>query len=176
MKKLAALAILFGLSFYGFSQSGTYGVRAGYTISNLDFTSGVSEIENKHRNSFYIGFYGDFRLSNAVSIVPELQFSPEGADDERLHLDLIQMPILFKFRLNQRWRFGLGPQAAIKSHKTDDRVKNFHYSGIAGLEFKLNQMFFIDLRYSYGLSNIFDDVLATEARNTNIQFGVGYQF
>ncbi len=177
MKKLAVLAILFSLSFTGFSQSGTYGVRAGYTISNLDFKEGAaSMIENKHRNSFYIGFYGDFRLSNAVSVVPELQFSPEGANDERLHLDLIQMPILFKFRLNERWRFGLGPEAAIKSHKTGDGIKNFHYSGIGGLEFKLNQMFFIDLRYSYGLTNIFDDNLATEAANTNIQFGVGYQF
>lgn len=175
MKKLAVLAILLSLSFQGFSQSGTYGVRAGYTISNLDFKE-IPTFENRHRNSFYIGFFGDFRLSNTVSIVPELQFSPEGANDENLHLDLLQMPILFKFRLNERWKLGLGPQVALKSHKTGDNMKNFHYSGAAGAEFKINQMFFVDLRYNYGFSNIFDDNLSLEAKNTNIQLGIGYQF
>ncbi|MBC3759093.1 porin family protein [Hyunsoonleella sp. SJ7] len=173
MKKLILLAVLLCLSIEGFSQ--TYGVRAGYTISNLDFKD-APPMENKHRNSFYLGFYGDFRLSNSVSVVPELQFSPEGAKDETLHLDLIQMPVLFKFRLHQRWRFGIGPQAALKSHKEGDMMRNFHYSAIAGVEFKLNQMFYVDARYSYGVTNIFDDFVAAEARNTNIQLGVGYQF
>jgi hypothetical protein len=175
MKRLAILAILLSLSFQGFSQAGTYGVRAGYTISNLDFKE-APFMNNQHRNSFYIGFFGDFRVSNAVSVVPELQFSPEGAKAEVLHLDLIQMPILFKFRLNEKWRLGAGPQFAVKSHKTDDGFRNFHYSAIGGLEYKLNQMIFLDLRYSYGLSNIFDDNLGAEAINTNIQIGIGYQF
>ncbi len=175
MKKLLFLAVLLSLSIQGFSQKGTWGVRAGYNISNLDFKD-APIMENKHRNSFYIGFYGDFRLSNAVSVVPELQFSPEGANDERLHLDFIQMPVLFKFKLDKRWRFGIGPQAALKSHKEGDMIRNFHYSAIAGLEFKLNQMFYIDARYSYGVTNIFDDIVAAEAKNTNIQIGVGYQF
>ncbi|MEW4924578.1 porin family protein [Algibacter sp. 2305UL17-15] len=175
MKKLAIIAFLLSLSYQGFSQSGTYGIRAGYNISNLDFKE-TSPSNNKHRNSFYIGAYGDFRLSNTVSVVPELQFSPEGAKDEKLQLDLIQMPVLFKFRLNERWKFGLGPQAALKSHKTNDGMKNFHYSAIAGAEFKLNQMLFVDVRYSYGVTNIFDDILSAEAINTNIQLGVGYQF
>lgn len=175
MKRLALLAILLSLSFQGFSQSGTYGVRAGYTISNLDFKDAPT-MDNQHRNSFYIGFYGDFRLSNAVSVVPELQFSPEGANAEVLHLDLIQMPVFFKFKLNQKWRLGAGPQVALKSHKTNDGMNNFHYSAIGGLEYKFNQMIFVDLRYSYGLSNIFDDNAGAEAINTNIQIGIGYQF
>ena len=175
MKRLVLIAFLLSLSFIGFSQGGTYGVRAGYTISNLDFED-TPTVVNEHRNSFYIGFYGDFRLSNAISVVPELQFSPEGANNENLHLDLIQMPIFFKFRLNEKWRLGAGPQVALKSHKANDGINNFHYSAIGGLEYKFNQMFFMDLRYSYGLSNIFDDNLGVEAINTNIQLGVGYQF
>ncbi|GAB1855511.1 hypothetical protein MHTCC0001_03450 [Flavobacteriaceae bacterium MHTCC 0001] len=175
MKKLLVLALFITLSLQSFSQQGTYGVRAGYTISNLDFKDATS-LENKHRNSFYIGFFGDFRLSNAVSLVPELQFSPEGAKDENLHLDLLQVPVLFKFKLNQRWRVGLGPQAALKSHKNDDGIKNFHFSALGGVEFKINQMFFVDVRYSYGVTNIFDDALNIEAKNSNIQLGVGYQF
>lgn len=175
MKRLAFIAFLLSLSFQAYSQKGTYGVRAGYTISNLDF-DGESTMVNEHRNSFYIGFYGDFRLSNAVSVVPELQFSPEGANAEMLHLDLIQMPIFFKFRLNEKWRLGAGPQVALKSHKAGDMMRNFHYSAIGGLEYKFNQMIYMDVRYSYGLSNIFDDNVGLEAINTNIQLGIGYQF
>ncbi len=175
MKKIVFIALFVTLSIQVFAQKGTYGVRAGYNISNLDFKE-TPNFENKHRNSFYIGFFGDFRINNKVSIVPELQFSPEGAKEETLHLDYIQAPILFKFKLHETLRFGIGPQVSLKSHKKDDNVKNFAYSGVAGLEYKLNQMFFVDLRYTYGISNIFDDDLTIEAKNSNVQIGVGYQF
>lgn len=173
MKKIVFTVLLLTLSLPLFAQS--YGVRGGHNISNLDFKE-TPGIENKHRNSFYIGFFGDFRINNSVSIVPELQFSPEGAKEENLHLDYIQAPILLKLKLNERFRIGAGPQVGLKSHKKDDNIKNFAYSAVAGAEFKLNKMLFVDLRYTYGISNIFDDVLTTEARNTNIQIGIGYQF
>lgn len=177
MKKLLLLALLLGVSIQGFCQKGIYGIRGGYNISNLNFEEGKgSSIENKHRNSLYIGCFGDFKLSKKVSIVPELQFSAEGAKDERLHLDYIQAPILFKLKISQKIRLAAGPQVGLKSHKYEDGVKNFAYSGVGGLEYKLTEMLFIDLRYTLGMSNIFDENLITEAKNTNIQFGVGYQF
>ena len=175
MKKILLSTLFLCVTYMALSQSGTYGIRAGYTISNLDFKD-IPVFENKHRNSFYIGFFGDFRLTNSISIVPELQFSPEGASNETLHLDFIQAPLFLKFRLSERFRFGIGPQVALKSYKNDDLMRNFHYSALGGIEFKLNQMFFLDARYSYGLSNIFDDDTNLNAINTNIQLGIGYQF
>lgn len=175
MKKTLLLVLMIGLSIQAFSQSGTYGIRGGYNISNLNFDE-IPTFENKHRNSFYIGFFADFRMSNSVSIVPEIQFSPEGANNEDLHLDYIQAPILFKFKVSPKLRLAVGPQVGLKSHKYEDGVKNWAYSGVGGFEYKLNEMLFIDLRYTYGMSNIFDDYLNFEAKNTNIQFGVGYQF
>ena len=175
MKKLLLLTVLLGVSIQGFSQEGTYGIRGGYNISNLDFDD-VSNTENKHRNSLYIGVFADFKLSDKVSLVPELQFSAEGANDENLHLDYIQTPILFKFKVSPRIRLAAGPQASLKVHKSEDGVKNFAYSAVGGLEYKINEMLFVDLRYTYGVSNIFDDYLNVEAKNTNIQIGVGYQF
>ena len=66
MKKTLILAVLVGLStFYGFSQDTKYGVRAGLNISNMDFDPDAT-FENKHRNGFMIGFFGEFGLSKSV--------------------------------------------------------------------------------------------------------------
>lgn len=174
MKKLLLLACLV-FSFFGNAQDVKYGVRGGYNISNLDFNT-TPPSTNKHRNSIFIGFFGDVRLSKTLSLVPELQFSAEGAKVEVWHLDYIQAPILFKFRLSEKLRFGLGPQVGLKINKVDDAAKNMAYSGVAGFEYKINHMLFADLRYTYGITNVFDDYLPYEAKNTNIQIGVGYKF
>ncbi|MFI1744086.1 porin family protein [Thalassobellus sediminis] len=190
MKRLLLLTILLVISFSGFSQENEteekkskgstfqgvkYGVRSGLTISNLNFDDSPT-IENRHRNSFYIGFFADIGLSKSISLVPEIQFSPEGAKIEILNLDYIQAPILFRFRLSEKIHLGLGPQVGIKVRKVDDSAKNFAYSGVAGLEYKLTHVLFADVRYIYGLSNVFDDTFGVEAKNTNIQIGVGYKF
>ncbi|MFG6687848.1 porin family protein [Mariniflexile sp. HNIBRBA6329] len=174
MKKILLLLLL-GVSFCGFSQDVKYGVRGGYNISNLDFED-TPIMENKHRNSFYIGFFADIGLSKAVSLAPELQFSAEGAKVEVWHLDYIQAPIFFKFRLSEKFRFGLGPQVGLKVHKVDDGARNMAYSGVAGLEYKLSYALFADVRYTYGLVDVFDEDLAISAKNTNIQLGIGYKF
>ena len=197
MKKLLLFTILLGLPVFGFSQDNNtenktsnteasesnttsfqgvvFGVRGGYNISNLDF-DGTPFMENKHRNSFYFGAYADIGLSGGVSLVPELQFSAEGAKDEDLHLDYIQMPVFLKFKLNKRIRFGVAPQIGWKVYKFNDSVKDLAFSGVAGLEYKINEVLYIDARYTYGITNIFHENLGIDARNTNMQIGVGYQF
>ena len=108
--------------------------------------------------------------------MPEIQFSPEGANEEVLHLDYIQAPILIKFRLSEKIKFGIGPQVGLKVHKEGDGAKNFAYSGVAGVEVKISHTLFVDARYTYGFSNIFEDYINAEAINTNIQFGLGFKF
>lgn len=200
MKKLLLLTVLLGFSFYGFSQvhnetkasekvkdtvmvlekwsasSGIkYGIRAGYTISHLDF-DGTPTMDNKHRNSMYIGFLANIGLSRTLSLVPEIQFSAEGANAEPLHLDYIQMPVLFRFRFSEKFHAGLGPQIGLKVHKTDDGLKNLAYSAVIGADYKINYAIFVDVRYNYGIRNVFDEISGIEAKNRNIQLGVGYKF
>lgn len=196
MKKLLLLSAVLILSFQGFSQeddsmvsqdsvkvkpkSSTikdvkYGVRGGFTISNLDFDP-APPMTNKHRNSMYFGFFATISLSKTVSLMPEIQFSAEGGNEEVLHLDYLQMPIFVRFKLSEKVHVGLGPQVSLKSNKVDDGVKNFAYSGIAGVEYKISHVLFADLRYTYGVTNVFEDYLNFEAKNTNIQIGVGYRF
>lgn len=176
MKKTLLLAVFIGLStIYGFSQETKFGVRAGLNISNMDFEPDAT-FSNKHRNGFMIGFFGEFGLSKGVALVPELQFSSEGGKDESIRIDYIQVPAYFKFKISEKLRLGLGPQVGIKVHEYEDGFRNFAYSGVGGIEFKVSHQLFVDARYTYGFVNALDDIESFEATNTNIQFGFGYKF
>ncbi|KAA5821487.1 PorT family protein [Algibacter amylolyticus] len=200
MKKLLLFTVLLGFSLQGFAQedieiksstkvkdtakvqekwsasSGIkFGIRAGYTISHLDFKDEPS-FSNEHRNSLYVGFLANMGISRTLSIVPEIQFSAEGANKEELHLDYIQMPILFRFRFSEKFHAGIGPQVGWKVQKVDDGMKNMGYSAVIGADYKINYAIVVDVRYNYGIRNVFDDNLGIEAKNRNIQLGVGYKF
>ncbi|WP_044638838.1 porin family protein [Siansivirga zeaxanthinifaciens] len=174
MKKIY-LAMLLLVSVYGYSQEVKFGVRGGYNISNLDFDTPIT-VENIHRNGIFIGFLAEIGLSKGIAFMPEIQLSAEGAKDEDLQLDYLQMPLYFKFRLSEKFHVGLGPQVGLKSHKFEDGLRDWAYSGVGGLEFKLSHTLFLDARYTYGVVNIFDKDLGDEAINTNIQLGIGYKF
>jgi opacity protein-like surface antigen len=150
-------------------------VRAGLNISNMDFDPDAT-FNNQHRNGLMIGFFGEFGLSKAVAFAPELQFSSEGSKNEAFRLDFIQVPAIFKFRLSEKFHFTVGPQVGVKVYEHEDAVKNFAYSGVGGLEFKLSHTLFLDARYTYGLTNVLEDNISLEGKNTNIQFGLGYKF
>lgn len=86
------------------------------------------------------------------------------------------MPVILRFHLSEKFHLGFGLQIGLKVHKYEDGIENTAYSLVAGLEYKTNHAIFTDLRYAYGIRNIFDDKLGVEATNTNIQLGVGYKF
>lgn len=200
MKSTLLFVFLFMLSFYGFSQEEEpktdmpqvtdelqepeptggmrgikFGVRGGMTISNLDFDGNPIDI-NKHRNSMYIGFVTQIGLSRTLAVIPELQFSAEGANKEDLHLDYIQLPVILQFRISEKIKFGLGPQVGLNIPKVDDNLTDLAFSGVAALEYKINYVMFADVRYNYGFTNIFDSDYVASAKNRTVQIGIGYKF
>ncbi|MGJ5641550.1 porin family protein [Formosa sp. S-31] len=172
MKKSTLLILTLLISATSFAQFDLFGVRAGMNISNLDFESEVPS-GNTHRNGFMIGFLAQYGVSEHFSISPEVQFSAEGAKDKDLRLDYINVPVLAKYLFNERLAFGVGPQMGIKVHEYEDGYKNLMFSGVASLEYLVLDDFFIDVRYSYGFTNVFDDDQFYEAKNSNIQIGIG---
>ncbi|OBQ52561.1 PorT family protein [Tamlana sp. s12] len=175
MKQFYFFVVVMFLSLRGISQNVKYGVRAGMNISSLDFSSEIPE-ENKHRNGFYIGFLADVSLSKTVSIIPELQFSYEGSKADDLQFDYIQMPVLVCVKLTKKIFLNLGPQVGLKVHKVDDMAKNFGFSSILGIEYRINQALFADIRHANGLNNVYDDDSGLNAKNRTLQIGIGYKF
>ncbi|MFC4723615.1 porin family protein [Geojedonia litorea] len=150
-----------------------YGVRLAYNISNLDFEPDP-DFENKHRNNMAFGGFVDFAVSNSFSILTELQYSAEGGGkDETLRVSYIQLPVLFKLYFGENFSAGAGPMVGIKTWSYEDGYKNVAFSGVAGIEYLITDILFLDARFSYGFSNILDNDASFEAKNTNIQIGVG---
>jgi opacity protein-like surface antigen len=150
-----------------------FGVRGGFNISNLDFDPDAT-FENKHRNGFAFGGFIDMAFNDSFSILAELQYSAEGAEDQELRIDYIQLPIFFRLELVEDFTIGVGPMVSLKTWEFEDGFNNFAFSGVAGLEYMLDEDLFVDLRYHYGLGNILDTNLSSsEAINMNIQIGFG---
>ena len=172
-KSLVVIALIFSVA-VTFAQDNVFGVRAGYNVTNLDFSPEVpSGVENAHRNGFAIGFLAEYSLSDKFSVSPEIQFSAEGAKDKELRLDYLQMPILLNYKITRKIALGVGPQISLKAHDYEDGLQNFVYSGIAGLTYMITDEIFVDARFSYGLTNIFDSEVGLDAINKNLQFGFG---
>lgn len=150
-----------------------YGVRGGFNISNLDFKPDAT-FENKHRNNVVFGGFVEFFPKESYSILTELQYSGEGGGkDESLRVSYIQLPVLFKLRLGDYFSIGAGPQVGLKVWSYNDGFKNFAFSGVVGAEYMISDIVFLDARYTVGITNILDNSSNFEARNSNIQFGIG---
>lgn len=155
------------------SQDIRYGVRAALNISNLNFDPDPT-FENKHRNGLAFGGFVDFGLTEDISVLTELQWSAEGGKEESLRADYIQLPILIRLAVSDRLILGAGPQVALKTWENQDLFSTFAFSGVAGAEYMITDEFFLDLRLSYGFSNVLDqDLTDSSAKNHVIQFGFG---
>ena len=182
MKKIAFLIII---AVCGFSQvrAQNFGVKAGYNYSTLSGeTSSISTIEGL--SGFYIGGLVELPISNMLSIQPELIFSRQGVDlrqglknlsirtdTSEIRLDYLNIPVMAKVNLGPIFLEG-GVQFGflVNKPKVDSYIANVYLRNLldkdsynsfdfgvgAGLGVKLNQHFFIETRYTYSLTNVFD--------------------
>ena len=173
MKKYLFALLFVSATSIVMSQDILYGVRGALNVSNLDFDPDAN-FENKHRNGFAFGGFVDFSLSDNLSLLTELQWSAEGAEDRNLRADYIKLPILLRFALSDDLTIGAGPQIALKTWGYRDGFSTFAFSGVAGAEYMITDELFLDVRYYYGITNILDeDSTDLEAKNHVMQFGIG---
>lgn len=182
MKKIAFLIII---AVCGFSQvrAQNFGVKAGYNYSILSGeTSSISTIEGL--SGFYIGGLVELPISNMLSIQPELIFSRQGVDlrqglknlsirtdTSEIRLDYLNIPVMAKVNLGPIFLEG-GVQFGflVNKPKVDSYIANVYLRNLldkdsynsfdfgvgAGLGVKLNQRFFVETRYTYSLTNVFE--------------------
>lgn len=173
MKNYVLALILASFTTLSIAQDVKYGVRGALNVSNLDFEPDAS-FDNKHRNGFAFGGFADIGLSESLSLLTELQWSAEGGSDEAIRADYIKLPILLRYALSENFTIGVGPQAALKTWGHNDGFETFAFAGVAGLEYMITDDLFLDVRYTYGLSDILDDQAGDlEANNHVMQFGFG---
>lgn len=164
-----------------------WGVKGGLNSAS-EYTSKAS---TNSRWGVHVGVLMEATLSNKVDIQPELVYSMQGcvdADEMMDKFDYINLPIMFKIYVNQSRTFSIdvGPQfgymvSASVSYKGNSLnvynlitdLNKFDASICVGVSYKLNEKFYISLRYNYGVTKIASSL---ENQNAVAQLGVGYIF
>ncbi len=194
MKKnvLIIVAFLTGVACFAQNTNNVQlGARGGVnfaTVAGDDFESPDS------RTSFYVGLVAEAPLSDHVSLQPEVFYSGQGFDitdepdtpDAQFQVDYIQVPVLLKFYIADGLNIHGGPQFGFKVNEEldfdpgedsgdfdSDSINSFDFQGTAGVEYKFPSGFFIQGRYSYGFSEIIEDV---DVHNSVWSAGLGFMF
>ena len=167
------------------------GARGGVNFSSVA-SDDVDSPDS--RTSFYLGLLAEAPLSDKVSLQPEVFYSGQGFDvtdepdspDVQFQVDYIQVPVLLKFYIADGLNIQAGPQFGFKVKEEldfepgedsgafdSDSIKGFDFQGTAGVEYKFASGFFIQGRYSYGFSEMIEDV---DIHNSVFSAGLGFMF
>jgi hypothetical protein len=178
----------------------SFGVKAGANLNTLTASSSVGDIY-KSNVAFHFGVFGQLRIKEKFSIIPELQLNQRGAvlsssqsPDIRINLNYIDLPILFSYQPIKKISVDLGPDISFKTSatasdgKTTSNVDNLYANNIdfgvsTGLRFNISAKVAIIGRYYYGLSSV-DEITYLDVNanrtiikfvNRTLQFGLSYK-
>lgn len=192
MKNLSLFLIL---SVFTFTSCGChyYGLKSGLNVSTIN-GDGTKDFQPKL--GFVAGGYYEICIDDYVSVIPEIQYSQQGAkysdniDTEgTIKLDYIHLPVMAKYKLTNELTFEAGPQVGLLL-SAKDNFKSPIDSGLIDIKEELNAIDFganfglnydfqngwlLGARYSLGLSNInkTSDVIH---KNSVFQFSVAFKF
>lgn len=167
-----------GASFYGFRLGVNYSSLSGDAVSN----------GYKSRIGLHANFLAEIPLSTAFSLQPEVGLSALGVNENEIELEnadrvslktnWLQVAVLAHVKIGPRAFVLIGPQAGVNvTESGPNDYYNYDFDGVVGLGYMFNDNLGIDLRYGYGLSNVFDKefVTVSDASNRWLQLGVAYK-
>ncbi|MEH6706153.1 porin family protein [Galbibacter orientalis] len=163
------------------------GARGGLNFSSV---AGDDIDSPDNRTSFYAGLVAEAPLSERFSVQPEVFYSGQGFDlddiDAEFQVDYIQVPLLAKVYLAEGFNLHAGPQVGFKVNEEldfqptedagdfdTDQINDIDFQLTGGAEYKFENGFFLQARYSYGLSEVVED---TDIHNSVFSAGLGFMF
>ena len=161
-----------------------YGLKGGVNITNL---ASSPDVNYETKAGFYAGGLAHIHLNKSWAIQPEIMYSGQGAqaNNAKVKLDYINVPVQLQYMFDKGFRIQTGPQlgilaaANIKQGDTKTDVKSSFktaelgwtigasYVGESGLG--------IDGRYNHGITRI-NDGGSTDLYNRGFQVGLFYVF
>ena len=141
-------------------------------IPGLEQRSNQSN-DNTNTNSeigFYIGvFFTDINLAEKLELQPEVLFI--GIKN----LNQIQVPILAKYNIAEKFNAYLGPNFGYLLDAPTG-IKSFNLGADVGISYDISDKFVIETRYNYGFSNLLENGSSSNSiKLSNLSFGVGYK-
>ena len=185
MKKLFLVGAL--ALFGAMNAQVKYGVKAGLNISTLN-----GDVEGvKSLAGVYAGGFAQIPLAAKFTFQPEVVYSTQGAKqdggDGKLNLGYINVPLMFKYAIAEKFNVEAGPQIGFlvsakekyNGHSDDikDSVNSVDFSIGIGASYDITKNLSADARYNAGVSNIAKDSEDNnKVRNGVFQIGLGYKF
>lgn len=197
MKKPLFLTLMASLlSLAAMAQPGLHlGIKGG---ANLTKINGV-QYKDAFDFNYYLGGYLQLDLTKGFGIQPEVNFTQStsqtgtrfsdvytefpGANDQKVRLNYLGIPVLANLKLSRAFWIQLGPQYSIlmNDHESlvqngKDAFKSGDFSAIGGIWIQLPLGLSATARYVIGLSNISDASNENKWNSQAIQLGIGFRF
>lgn len=210
MNKLYTIAtffILFSISTQ--AQQFEIGIKGGPSLVDVDVVGISGGIDNerqylKMRPSYHIGAFGSVDLNNKFYLQAELLYANKGfssdyprSSEAYLHFHYLTIPVLLNYKIVERLHGGVGGTfgymlAARSKSEGRNLDVNWRYDnkidiGInVGAKYEINDKINLEIRYTYGLSNLFKErgVITNgnanpigkgpKYQNRELQLSVGY--
>ncbi|MDP3360249.1 MAG: porin family protein [Lutibacter sp.] len=186
MKKIILVAVIAISSFVSANAQTAFGAKAGLNVANLS-----GDVDgNKSLIGFNVGVFAEITLANSFYLQPELLYSTQGAkfDDSDfdlsadLNLNYINIPIMFKYDVANRFYLEAGPQigflvsAEVLDQDVKDDFESTDFGANFGLSYGFTEKLFAQARYNIGMSNIAKDSGDDKISNAVLSFSLGYKF
>lgn len=174
------------------------GVKGGVNFSTV--TGGDGFESPKSRTAFHVGVVGEMPIAEILSIQAEVLYSAQGfeydfegptGDEVQFQLDYLSVPVLAKVYVVDGLSIEVGPTFNfVVNEEIDSRpgadegdididetsmmeANSFDVGVAAGLTFQTDMGIFATGRYTYGLTEIYED---SGLKNSVFQLGLGYKF
>lgn len=183
MKKLVVAVIITVFSVTNMiSQEDSFGVSVGYSSMILKakvIYAGDFESDSESAAGFYIGFFKEFDINEKFTIRPEFQYAMYIAENE--NSSMLFVPVMFQYEVAEYFSLMAGPKF---DYILDDDTDELNQLGLGisfGAEVDLLPKLFLNLKYSFGISERLKDDEILEPHELDLRLdtfnlGLGYRF
>ena len=152
------------------AQEAKFGIMAGADFASVKLKAeGYSLTENT--TAFVGGVFVDINASDKFHVQPELVIATADGGSQ------LQVPILAKYYVADKFSFLAGPDMLFNLDEKVDGVKNFGIGLDLGAAYDINEHFLIEAKYNLGLTNFIEDAPSGYSMKINGFFlSLGYKF
>jgi hypothetical protein len=171
MKKIIFLSLMVLFTAKSLSQGVDLGIKVGANFATLTELPNVDT-----RTGLNFGAFFTIKFNDKIAIQGDVLYSQQGAefDLDKVDLDYVNVPIVFKYYLVKKLNLHIGPQfgflvSDFDASEFEDSYESTDVSGVVGLGLDLPLGFRVDGRYNFGLTEFLPDV-----KNNVFSLSVGW--
>ena len=169
MKKYFQIIVFVFFSSSLFSQTFGGGVLAGLSASQLD----GDNWGGYHKAGFTFGAYTYTKLNKYIDAQLEIRYVQKGSNSNSEELEVfylsklnyVEIPLFLKYNFLSKFSANIGLTAGYLQKATEDKdgigdepadpeFNKFEFSGLAGVEYKIIDKLFFNVRFNYSILSV----------------------